>query len=170
MPLQDRPSGYRQRTAIQEMLAEPSRHGLCVSMCYEENFSSLSHSFSVISVSFPLANYLIVFILELYNTFNQNAIPFLKFLYIFSTFSASFRCELCQYCINCRFCIQKKSSFSKRFPNSFRFSKQTSLFSQRFSFIFSNYSFSLRRRTDAPGITAPAFTINSTSALFGRSI
>ncbi len=86
MPLQDRPSGYRQRTAIQEMLAEPSRHGLCVSMCYEENFSSLSHSFSVISVSFPLANYLIVFILELYNTFNQNAIPFLKFLYIFFYF------------------------------------------------------------------------------------
>lgn len=86
MPLQDRPSGYRQRTAIQEMLAEPSRYGLCVSMCYEENFSSLSHSFSVISVSFPLANYLIVFILELYNTFNQNAIPFLKFLYIFFYF------------------------------------------------------------------------------------
>lgn len=86
MPLQDRPSGYRQRTAIQEMLAEPSRHGLCVSMCYEENFSSLSHSFSVISVSFPLANYLIVFILELYNTFNQNAIPFFKFLYIFFYF------------------------------------------------------------------------------------
>lgn len=86
MPLQDRPSGYRQRTAIQEMLAEPSRHGLCVSMCYEENFSSLSHSFSVISVSFPLANYLIVFILELYNTFNQNAMPFLKFLYIFFYF------------------------------------------------------------------------------------
>lgn len=86
MPLQDRPSGYRQRTAIQEMLAEPSRHGLCVSMCYEENFSSLSHSFSVISVSFPLANYLIVFILELYNTLNQNAIPFLKFLYIFFYF------------------------------------------------------------------------------------
>lgn len=86
MPLQDRPSGYRQRTAIQEMLAEPSRHGLCVSMCYEENFSSLSHSFSVISVSFPLANYLIVFILELYNTFNQNAILFLKFLYIFFYF------------------------------------------------------------------------------------
>lgn len=86
MPLQDRPSGYRQRTAIQEMLAEPSRYGLCVSMCYEENFSSLSHSFSVISVSFPLANYLIVFILELYNTLNQNAIPFLKFLYIFFYF------------------------------------------------------------------------------------
>lgn len=95
---------------------------------------------------------------------------FLNFYIFFSTFSVSFRCELCQYCISCRFCIQKKSSFSKRFPNSFRFSKQTSLFSQRFSFISSNYSFSLRQRTDAPGITAPAFTINSTSALFGRSI
>ena len=86
MPLPDHPSGCRQRTAIQEMPAEPSRCGLCVSMCYEENFSSLSHSFSVISVSFPLANYLIVFILELYNTLNQNAILFLKFLYIFFYF------------------------------------------------------------------------------------
>ena len=139
-------------------------------MCYEENFSSLSHSFSVISVSFPLANYLIVFILELYNTLNQNAIPFLKFLYIFSTFSALFRRELCLYCVNCRFCAQKKSSFSKRFPNSFRFSKQTSLVSQPFSFVSLNYSFSLRQRTDAPGITTPALTIISTSALFGRSI
>lgn len=121
MPLQDRPSGYRQRTAIQEMLAEPSRYGLCVSMCYEENFSSLSHSFSVISVSFPLANYLIVFILELYNTLNQNAIPFLKFLYIFFYFFCFISLQVVSVLYKLSLLYIKKEFFQQTLSELFSF-------------------------------------------------